>query len=597
METVNVDVAITGGGPAGSTAGTFLRKYGNDLKVLILEREIFPRDHVGESQLPEISKVLDEMGCWDKVEAAQFPIKVGATYKWGRTKELWDFDFMPVPFIKDEPRPGKFEGQRKHLAFQVDRSIYDEILLDHAAEMGCDVREGTRVLKVRTDGDRVDGLELSTGELVKARVYLDCSGHSGILRRAMKVSTHSPTALQNIAIWEYWQNADWAEEIGIEGTRIQVMSVGYGWIWFIPLGPKRTSIGLVIPAEYYKHSGKKPEELYNKALDDETRVKGFMTNAVSEGKTYTTKDWSFLSDRQSGENWFLVGEACGFADPILSAGLTITHAAAREVAFSILEADRGADPMWLREVYDRRQTSRVTNHIRFADYWYTANEQFKDLKEHTQKIAQANGLDYEPDKAWAWIAQGGFIDEELTAGIGGFGLPVVKELGHYMGELPPTSPVYTNSIFEFNDQDAEQKKGATYNEGRVLKRMVYRRGMKFLPMAFPYDFWVTTLRKHQRTPEIKEALKSHLLNIPNEQLRGNTYHALMAALEALIVDGWVIASHDPSFPLFNQMPIYNTVHWHDKAVTIKAQSSKFWCKKDVDKRRLLLCPLSAMIRR
>ena len=568
MQTVNVDVAIIGGGPAGSTVGTFLQKYGKDLNVLILEREIFPRDHVGESQLPEISKILDEMGCWDKVEAANFPIKVGATYKWGRTKELWDFDFMPIPFIKNEPRPAKFEGQRKHLAFQVDRSIYDKILLDHAKEMGCDVRENTRVTKILTEGDEVKGLELESGEIVTARYYLDCSGHSGILRRAMGVQTHSPTALQNIAIWEYWRNADWAEKIGIEGTRIQVMSIGYGWIWFIPLGPDRTSIGLVIPAEYYKQSGKKPAELFAKAIEDEPRVKGFMTQAVSEGKTFTTKDWSFLSERQSGENWFLCGEACGFADPILSAGLTITHAAARELAFTLLEADRGADLEWLKEVYGRRQTSRVTNHIRFADYWYTANEQFVDLQAHTQKIAEANGLDLEPAKAWAWIAQGGFIDEELTAGVGGFALPLVKELGHYMGEIPTDSPVFSNTVFEFIDEGAERKEGAVYGQGRVLRRDVLKRGMKFLPIAFPYDFWVKALQKHQQTPEIKEALKAHLLAIPNAQERGNTYHALMAALEALIIDGWVKASLDPSLPMFNKMPIYNTVHWHGKAATV-----------------------------
>lgn len=562
MQFVDVDVAIIGGGPAGSTVGTFLRKYGDDLNVLILEREVFPRDHVGESQLPEISKVLDEMGVWDKVEAANFPIKIGATYKWGRTKELWDFDFMPVPFIKDEPRPAKFVGQRRHLAFQVDRSIYDEILLDHAAEMGCDVREGVRVLKVLTDGDRVEGLELSTGETVRARYYLDCSGHAGILRRTLGVATNSPTNLQNIAIWEYWQNADWAEEIGVGGTRIQIMSVGYGWIWFIPLGPERTSIGLVVPAEYYKQCGERPEALYRRALSEESRVKGFMTNAVTEGRTYTTKDWSFLSERQSGENWFLAGEACGFADPILSAGLTITHLGARELAFTILESDRGADKGWLREVYDRRQTSRVTNHIRFADYWYTANEQFKDLQEHTRKIAAANGLDLAPDKAWAWIAQGGFIDEELTAGVGGFALTLVRELGHYMGDLPDSSPVHTNTVFEFVSDGAEEKIGAAYELGRVLQRRVLRRGMKFLPHAFPYDFWIETLQRHTKTPEIKETLKTRLLEISNEQERGNTYHAYMAALEAMIVDGWVAASLDPSLPLFNKMPIYDTVHWH-----------------------------------
>src|SRR5579862_6041745 len=115
MET-SYDVAIVGGGPSGSTAGTLLKKYRPDLKVAIFEREVFPRDHVGESQLPIISLILEEMGCWDKVEAAGYPIKIGATYRWGRTKELWDFEFMPAAKFKSEARPAKFVGQRRKTA-------------------------------------------------------------------------------------------------------------------------------------------------------------------------------------------------------------------------------------------------------------------------------------------------------------------------------------------------------------------------------------------------------------------------------------------------------------------------------------------------
>src|SRR5579862_6008818 len=125
------DVAIIGGGPAGATVGTLMKKYGPDLKVAILERERFPRDHIGESLLPPVSFILDEMGCWDKVESAEFPIKIGATYRWGRQPELWDFEFFPANRFKDEPRPAKFEGQRLSTAFQVDRAIYDKILLDN----------------------------------------------------------------------------------------------------------------------------------------------------------------------------------------------------------------------------------------------------------------------------------------------------------------------------------------------------------------------------------------------------------------------------------------------------------------------------------
>ena len=84
----------------------------------------------------------------------------------------------------------------------------------------------------------------------------------------MGVETDCPTSLQNIAIWEYWQNADWAEKIGSGATYINILSVGFGWVWFIPLGPTRTSVGLVVPASYFKESGKKPKELYEGLLTD-----------------------------------------------------------------------------------------------------------------------------------------------------------------------------------------------------------------------------------------------------------------------------------------------------------------------------------------
>lgn len=261
-----VDVAIIGGGPAGSTVGCLLKKYNPNLRVLILERETFPRDHIGESLLPPVSSVLVEMGCWDKVEAANFPIKIGATLRWGKQPELWDFEFFPAESFKEEPRPAKFEGQRRLTAFQVDRAIYDKILLDHCVAVGCEVRQNTKVAKVQREGDRVTGLDLDSGDHVTARHYVDASGNSGILRKAMDVKCDYPSTLQNIAIWDYWQNAEWAVHIGVGATRIQVRSIGYGWLWFIPLGPTRTSVGLVIPAEHFKKLGKRPEEVYRQAL-------------------------------------------------------------------------------------------------------------------------------------------------------------------------------------------------------------------------------------------------------------------------------------------------------------------------------------------
>src|SRR5471030_2098456 len=396
---LRTDVAIIGGGPAGATLGTLFKKYNPLLDVTIIERELFPRDHVGESQVPVIGRILNEMGVWEKVEAAEFPIKIGATFKWGAKNDLWVTDFLDFQEFEDEPRPANYAGQRLKTAFQVDRSLFDKILLDHARECGCRVVEQTKVTAVNRDGDRVLSLKVaceteenrrvvgSDGK-VQARYYVDCSGDVGILRRAMDITIEAPTALRNIAFWQYWTDAEWAVSIGIGGTRIQIMSLGWGWVWFIPITPSKTSVGLVLPADYYKASGKTVDELYATALAEEPHIAKLLESAKPESEVFATKDWNFLPSRLVGENWFLAGDSCGFADPILSAGMTLAHVSARKVAFTILEMDRGIiDEDWLKFEYEDGHRAQIRHHMQFADFWYTSNGQFTDLKEYCKEIA------------------------------------------------------------------------------------------------------------------------------------------------------------------------------------------------------------------
>lgn len=546
------DVAIVGGGPAGSTTACVLKKYAPHLRVALLEREEFPRDHVGESQLPPISAVLDEIGAWDKVEAAGFPIKVGATYKWGKSPELWDFEFTPHETFKVEPRPARFEGQRRFTAFQVDRAVYDKILLDHAVEMGAELFQPTTVRQILKVGDAVAGLKLDDGREVQARFYVDASGHSGLVRRTMGVEIDCPTGLQNIAIWDYWQNADWAVSIGVGGTRVQVISVPYGWIWFIPLGPTRTSVGLVVPASYYKDSSRRPEALYADALKADPLIAGLMKNAVSEDKLSTTKDWSFLAERVSGENWFLVGESAGFADPILAAGLTMAQVGAKELAYTILEIERGALPAeWLRRQYGLRQRQRVLNHMRFAEYWYSANAQFSDLKLFTSNLAKDSGLNLDPDGAWRWLAQGGFINEDDEAGSSGFSLQQIKQLGSFLNDLAPDSVLNRSNEFTLDLAGATLEEKATYVEGRVQPIGTYRRGERSLPLnRNTFGFLVAVLEKHRHWPEIIRAIVGSVEHLrPNPELRSLTIYRVLQAFEAMVLDGWVRAERNPRLPL------------------------------------------------
>jgi flavin-dependent dehydrogenase len=548
MKTIKTDVAVIGGGPGGSTLGAFLRKHSPDLKVSIFEREVFPRDHVGESQLPFVCKILAELGVWDRVEAAGFPIKVGATYRWGKGNELWDFDFLPAKKLVDETRPAQYQGQRTYTAFQVDRAIYDKILIDYAQELGCNVQFGTQVQKVLRDSDRVVGLQLEGGTVVEADYYVDASGHAGILRRAMDVPIEVPTSLQNIAIWDYWHNADWADHIGIGGTRIQILSLGYGWIWFIPLGPSRTSIGFVCPAEYYKKSGITVQQLYENALASEPRIQDLIRNATCEKATKTTKDWSFLAGRMSGENWLLVGEAMGFADPILSAGLTLTHASARELAFLILEEMRGGDKEWLRQQYCAKNEKRLRQHIRFADYWYRANAHFSELKEFTSQIARDAGLELSAERAFQWLGTGGFVDDDLnSAGIGYCRMDHLHQLSQRFSEEATTSAVDGKSMFILKIHGSEVVKMARFEEGRVQAVEFLSRDGKQVPLDGLFGLVIQALAHSTRIDEIVEFIRT---TCQKRQLhfdeKGPT--RVLECLEALIRDGWVKAKSIESFP-------------------------------------------------
>lgn len=549
---VAFDVAIVGGGPAGSTAASLLRKYDPSLRVLVLEKEVFPRPHIGESQLPACCTVVAEMGAWDKVEAAGFPVKLGASLTWGRDGDCWDFDFYPVEFFKDEPRPAKYEGQRQFTAFQVDRAKYDKILLDHAAEMGAEVRQGVKVAEVLHEGGRVTGLRLESGEIITARWYLDGSGTVGMFRRAMDIPTEAPKELRNVAFWDYWENAEWAVKIGVGGTRIQVRSLPHGWLWFIPMGPTRTSLGFVCPAEHYKQSGKTPEQMYHEAVRAEPSIARLIASATPRGRVESTKDWSFVTSRISGPNWMLMGEAAGFADPILSAGMTLAHSSAREAAHVILESARGeVDPAWLLSWYDEKNRLNISQHIRFAQYWYAANSCFTDLKDHCAQIAREAGLRLAPADAWRWLAQGGFTNTAASVvQFGSFDLASAKVLVEKFvgGEASFTIEKY--NVFRLNLLGAEKSYVADVGHGRIGRIECYKRGGRVLPMAGPYANLMQAMKlSHDGMTIAHTLVRSITAHVP-EHRRHAVLSDHIQAWEAMLQDGWITAKFEKGRRVF-----------------------------------------------
>lgn len=540
------DVLILGGGPAGSTTAALLKKYMPSLSVLVVERERFPRDHIGESQLPPISALLDEMGCWDKVERGGFPVKIGGTFTWGQTTEPWVFAFLPdeaVPEISKVVRPGKYEGWRRDTAFQVDRSVYDKILLDHAESLGCETRYGERVAKVHRTADRVDGIELEGGEVLRARWYVDATGNAAVIRRAMDVGVDIPTPLKNIAFWDYWENPAWASEDDAVVTRVHIRSLPYGWVWYIRLGATRASIGLVCNAEWYKRQGTPYHELYHRAIREEKDVAKRIPGARSRERIEATNDWSYVVDRTCGENWFLVGECAGFADPILTAGLTLTQTGARELAYALLEVERGDLPRdWVVGRYDELQRRRVRQHMRFAEFWYSANGIFEDIRVYCSEIARESGFEMTPAAAFRWLAQGGLGDDMPgQVGLGGLDVSGVKQVMKFFTGQAVRWTVDGKNVFKLDLLGAEQGWDGGLQEGRIVRSPCWVRNGKRLPCVGLQGTMVEILKRHSDVEKILEAVRaSALASVGPEHVELVVHHAIQV-LEVLVNNRWVKA--------------------------------------------------------
>jgi flavin-dependent dehydrogenase len=550
---MRIDIAIIGGGPGGSTCAGLLKKYAPELEVSVFEREQFPREHVGESALPPISKILNELGCWDEVESAGFPIKIGATYRWGNSEKLWDFEFMPINDYREEARPRQWSEQTRQLAMQVDRERYDDILLRHAASLGANVFQSTQVRSIEHEDDRVKKLVLADGTEVEAKWYVDASGASASLRRALGIGVEVPTKLQNIAFYDYWENTEWVTRFPGGATRVLVLSIGAGWIWFIPLSPTRTSIGFVCPKDFYKESGRKPEEMYLWALQQEPMIRDLTTKASREGNVRATRDWSFVADRVVGKNWLLVGEAAGFADPILAAGLTLTQTSAREAAFSLIALIRGEhEADWLLQHYNLNQRTRIQQHIRFADFWYSTNGIFTDLQEYTREIAADAGLDLDPQKAFQWLGTGGFTHDILgQVGIGALDLAGTRQIAQrFVGGKADWQLSHCNQL-RLDLNGADEIVVPAYENGQVREVRTLRRGERSLPLCGLFAIVCSALQKGpDLVADLLPVFQQHAMH-QKQMAPQLLLHHLLQALEVMLNEGWVLGEHNPERPGIN----------------------------------------------
>jgi FADH2-dependent halogenase len=351
------DVIIIGGGPGGSSVGSYLAKAGK--KVLLLEKEVFPRFHIGESLLPYNTRIFQELGLMPALLSAGFPRKFGAQFGLGDNSKWVGFVF----------RNGKFTREAE--AFQVERARFDHILLDRARELGVDVRQGWSVLRYETDeeGVTVHANSPDNRPCVFRGAYLaDASGRGNLTGNQDGLRVPHKT-LNKIVVFGHFHGVKL--DAGEKAGDTVIVRLGRQWFWIIPVSAEKTSVGCVIDKSDYLAAKLAPEELFDRAVAAAPAVNNRMTEAKRVGPIYTTADFSYYNKRLVGPRLLRIGDAAGFLDPIFSSGVYMAMFSGKLGAEAILGALKGGSTRRLFARYEKRVFSGLKFYWEMIEGFYT----------------------------------------------------------------------------------------------------------------------------------------------------------------------------------------------------------------------------------
>jgi flavin-dependent dehydrogenase len=357
MSSSMYDVAIIGGGPAGSTAAALLARAGR--RVIVFEREKFPRFHIGESLLPFSMKAFTRLGLHEKFMRAGFMKKFGGEIIGACSETGSKF------YFKDG-----YGSQTDH-AYQVTRGDFDKVLLDHAAECGAEVREETSVDRVDFSNEDIDlGVKSNgTSNSIGAKYLIDASGRTSVLGRQFKIKK-TYDHLQKLSIFAHYDGV-WRAQ-GIDGTLTVLLRAIDRWFWLIPISAERTSVGVVLDSETFRKSKLSAEDFLEKALAEQPVIAKRMTNAQRVSQVYVEADFSYRTARLHGDRWLLAGDAAGFIDPIFSSGVFLAVFSGELAADALNEVlDHPHKAKRLFPQYERAVNRAMDVYLRFVNAWYT----------------------------------------------------------------------------------------------------------------------------------------------------------------------------------------------------------------------------------
>jgi flavin-dependent dehydrogenase len=368
------DVAIIGGGPAGSVAGSVLARHGR--RVVIFEREKFPRFQVGESTIPASQDTLQRIGVKAKIDQAGFLIKHGGEIvsACGGARQKF--------FFRNALNP------RWKTAYQVDRMTFDDILLRHAQSLGCEVREETKVESVEFNSDGVTLHCKNDPVPTKAAYVIDCSGRSSLLANRFQLKEQFPH-LKKFSVYSYFQRTSKSNDP--EDAYTRMIRGSDAWFWVIPISDGKISVGVVMDLQKYQQLKLSPEAALARTIEEQPEVRKWVEKTTRYMPVFATADFSYAVKQLAGDRWIVAGDAAGFIDPVFSSGIYIAIYSGEKAGETINRVL--TDPAKKNAAYRRYEQAvqkRFRSYLKLSSAWYT--KEFIEIFLHPKEMLNIVGV-------------------------------------------------------------------------------------------------------------------------------------------------------------------------------------------------------------
>lgn len=314
IKTNGYDVIVMGGGPAGSAVASLLAREGR--KVVLFEKEEFPRHHIGESLMTDTYRTFERMGFLEKMKESPFVRKYSVQFANPEGKESRPFYFFEA------------NHHESAVTWQVTRAVFDKMLIDHAEQQGAQVYQGTMVKQVLFEGDRATGVEVKmkdgTVEQFSANVVVDATGQSAMLSNKFGWRVRDQK-LKKAVLFSYFKGAHREPDLNGGATLVLRTERGSnGWFWYIPLEDDITSVGIVADPEYLvKGRGQDLAKIFEEEVEKCEPCRRRVAGSERVDKIYSIMDYSYRSMECAGNGFILIGDAYGFLDPIYSSGVLL----------------------------------------------------------------------------------------------------------------------------------------------------------------------------------------------------------------------------------------------------------------------------------